>query len=138
MRVGQARNKLSRADALQLWHTVNLGSVLDAQPDLTTRQTALLMCVYLEEGPHTVRSLALRLNVTKAVITRALNTLERYDFTNRGPDMRDKRSVLVKRTGLGARYLSGFAERICSEANMPNSVSGSVPSPVSSPASRVA
>lgn len=113
----QTGNRLGRAEALQLWHRVNLGSVLDAQADLTTRQTALLMCVYLEEGPHTVRSLATRLKVTKAVITRALNTLGGYGFITRGPDLRDKRSVLIKRTGVGARYLSDFADRMRAEAN---------------------
>lgn len=103
---------LNRAEALQLWHRVNLGSVLAAQPDLSTRQMALLTCVYLEVGPHTVRSLAARLNVTKAVITRALNTLGSYGFVDRGADPADKRSVLVHRTAQGSRYLSDFAERI--------------------------
>ncbi len=108
-------DKLNRMDALQLWHRVNLAGVLADSPDLTTRQTAILMYVYLEEGPHTVRSLAGKLNVTKAVITRALNTLGSYEFIMRGPDLRDKRSVLVKRTGIGSRYLSEFADRICLE-----------------------
>ncbi len=106
---------INRMDALQLWHRVNLAGVLAVAPDLTTRQTALLMYVYLEEGPHTVRSLAGKLNVTKAVITRALNTLGSYGFIERGPDLRDKRSVLIKRTGIGSRYLSEFADRICLE-----------------------
>lgn len=110
------RDILNRAEALQLWHRVNLGSVLAAQPDLSTRQMALLTCVYLETGPHTVRSLALRLNVTKAVITRALNTLGSYGFVDRGPDPADRRSVLVRRTPQGSRYLSNFAERIRFEA----------------------
>lgn len=109
-------DRLNRTEALRLWHRVNLAGVLAEAPDLTTRQTAILMYVYLEEGPHTVRSLAGHLNVTKAVITRALNTLTGYGFVVRGPDLRDKRSVLVKRTGAGARYLSEFAERICSES----------------------
>ena len=107
---------LNRAEALQLWHRVNLGSVLAAQPDLGARQMAILTCVYLEAGPHTVRSLAARLNVTKAVITRALNTLGRYKFVERGPDPHDKRSVLVRRTPHGSRFLGDFAERIRFEA----------------------
>ena len=107
---------LNRAEALQLWHRVNLGSVLAAQPDLGARQMAILTCVYLEAGPHTVRSLAARLNVTKAVITRALNTLGRYKFVERGPDPTDKRSVLVRRTPHGSRFLTDFAERIRFEA----------------------
>ncbi|PHR60724.1 MAG: MarR family transcriptional regulator [Robiginitomaculum sp.] len=109
---------MTKSEALHLWHKVNLGSVLDAQADLTSRQTALLMCVYLEEGPHTVRSLALRLHVTKAVITRALNTLSGYGFIARGVDLRDKRSVLIKRTGIGSRYLSEFADRMRQEARL--------------------
>lgn len=116
MRSQNAKDRLSRAEALQLWHRVNLGSVLADQPDLTTRQLALLTCVYLEPSPHTVRSLAARLNVTKAVITRALNTLGQYGFITRAPDPKDGRSVLVRRTGRGSRYLSDFAERVRFEA----------------------
>ena len=107
---------LNRAEALQLLHRVNLGTVLAHGPDLGARQMAILTCVYLEAGPHTVRSLASRLRVTKAVITRALNTLGRYGFVDRGPDPQDKRSVLVRRTANGSRYLADFAERIRFEA----------------------
>lgn len=110
------KDRLSRAEALQLWHRVNLGAVLQDQPDLGARQMAILTCVYLEAGPHTVRSLAARLNVTKAVITRALDTLGRYGFVTRGPDPADRRSVLVARTARGSRYLADFAERIRFEA----------------------
>jgi len=116
MRSQNAKDRLSRAEALQLWHRVNLGSVLADQPDLTTRQLALLTCVYLEPAPHTVRSLAARLNVTKAVITRAVNTLGQYGFIARAADPNDGRSVLVRRTGRGSRYLSDFAERVRFEA----------------------
>ena len=116
MRSQNAKDRLSRAEALQLWHRVNLGSVLADQPDLTTRQLALLTCVYLEPAPHTVRSLAARLNVTKAVITRAVNTLGQYGFIMRAADPNDGRSVLVRRTGRGSRYLSDFAERVRFEA----------------------
>ena len=103
----------SRRDALSLWHDVTLGSVLQDGPDLTTRQFAVLTTIYLETGPHTVRSLAVRLNVTKAVITRALDTLSRYRFVARAPDPRDRRSVVIRQTGHGAAYLSQFAEQIC-------------------------
>jgi len=107
---------LNRAEALQLWHRVNLGTVLAHGPDLGARQMAILTCVYMEARPHTVRSLALRLRVTKAVITRALNTLGGYGFVDRGPDPQDKRSVLVRRTAIGSRYLADFAQRIRFEA----------------------
>ncbi|HHL42529.1 MAG TPA: MarR family transcriptional regulator [Hellea balneolensis] len=113
----KGQDKLSRSEGLRLWHRVNLGSVLADAPDLTTRQLAILTTVYLEPAPHTVRSLAARLKVTKAVITRALNTLGRHGFVSRGPDPHDKRSVVVHRTASGARYLSDFAERVRYEAN---------------------
>ena len=107
------RKKLNRKDALELWHQANLSTVLADAPDLTTRQLAVLTTVYLEDGPHTVRSLAARLDVTKAVISRALNTLARYGFADRGVDLRDKRSVLIMRTAGGSRYLSALCARIC-------------------------
>ena len=61
--------------ALRLWQQVMLAQVLDDAPDLTTRQTAILLTIYLDAPPHTVRGLATKLNVTKPVITRALDTM---------------------------------------------------------------
>ena len=107
---------LNRAEALELWHRVNLGSVLSAAPDLSARQMAILTTVYMEAGPHTVRSLAQRLDITISPVTRALDTLGRHSLVDRGPDPADKRSVLVHRTAQGSRFLSDFAERIRIEA----------------------
>ena len=87
-------------------------------PDLTSRQLAVLTTVYLEQGPHTVRSLAQRLNVTKAVITRALDTLAGYSFVERRPDPRDKRSVVIVRTARGSTFLTRFAETIRAEMKL--------------------
>lgn len=78
---------------------------------------AILMTVYLEDKAHTVKSLALKLEVTKAVITRALDTLTRYGFVQRAPDHRDKRSIIVKRTPGGITYLRGFADIIHAETD---------------------
>ncbi len=115
MRAAIRPGKFNRRDALSLWHRVTLGTVLASGPDLTTRQLAILTTIYLEPGPHTVRSLADQLNVTKAVITRALDTLGRYKFVSRKADPRDKRSVIIQRTGPGSTYLSQFGEQICTE-----------------------
>jgi len=87
-------------------------------PDLSSRQMAILMTVYLEENAHTVRSLADKLKVTKAVISRALDTLTRYGFVERAPDLRDKRSIIVKRTSGGILYLQRFADIIQSESEV--------------------
>jgi len=114
--VNKRGGHFNRRSALDLWHRVTLNTVRQTGPDLTTRQLAILTTVYLEVGPHTVKSLALKLHVTKAVITRAIDTLGRYRFIERVSDPRDKRSVVIKRTGPGSAYLSGFAEQICRQA----------------------
>jgi DNA-binding MarR family transcriptional regulator len=63
------------SQAMRLWQQVMLSQVRDDAPDLTMRQTAILFTIYLDPPPHTVRGLAARLNVTKPVITRALDTM---------------------------------------------------------------
>ena len=74
--------------------------------DLSARQLSVLLICGLEEGPHTVRGLAERLNVAKPAITRALDRLEQFDLVRRVPDPRDRRSVLIARTAPGAAYLA--------------------------------
>ena len=111
---------ISRSDALGLWYAVSLDAVRDDAPDLSARQMVILMTVYLTAAPHTVRSLAAHLNVTKAVITRALDSLGQMGFVARARDPQDKRSVLVQRTGRGSSYLTGFADAIRAESKALN------------------
>ena len=77
-------------------------------PDLTARQLAVLLICYLEDGPHTVRGLALRLDVAKPAITRALDRLEQFDLAERRQDPRDRRSIVVARTGPGQSFLTAL------------------------------
>jgi DNA-binding MarR family transcriptional regulator len=74
-------------------------------PDLSARQLAVFLTVYLGEGPHTVRGLAAGLNVSKPAITRALDRLGELDFARRKTDPADRRSVLVQRTVKGSALL---------------------------------
>lgn len=74
-------------------------------PDLSARQLAVLLTVYLGEGPHTVRGLAADLNVSKPAITRALDRLGELDLARRKVDPADRRSVLVQRTTKGTNFL---------------------------------
>jgi DNA-binding MarR family transcriptional regulator len=108
-------SRMSHTVTLALWKDVTIASVSGSLPDLSARQTAVLMCVYLEEGPHTVRSLASRLNVTKAVISRAIDRLKSYEFILRADDPRDRRSIVLRRTPEGINYLRSFASIIQSE-----------------------
>lgn len=98
--------------ALGLWRNVLVASVRRPGPDLTARQFALLLTVYLIEPPHTVRGLAAALNVSKPVITRALDRLSVLGYIRRKRDPEDKRNVLVQRTVKGSVYLSEFAQLV--------------------------
>lgn len=93
---------LRPSQALRLWHDVVLELVHDGRQDLTARQLAVLLTIYLEPPPHTVRGLAAKLGVTKPVITRALDTMGRLGLVTRQRDEHDRRNVLVHRTLEGA------------------------------------
>lgn len=101
---------LTSAQALKLLHDVNLTLVRDDRPDLTQRQLCILLAVYLEAPPHTVRGLAAKLGVTKPVITRALDAMGRLDLVTRRRDDIDRRNVLVQRTVAGALYLENLGD----------------------------
>lgn len=119
-------SRLSSTLALALWKDVTVASVAGDMPDLSARQTAVLMCVYLEEGPHTVRSLAARLNVTKAVISRAIDRLKSYNYILRADDPRDRRSIVLRRTPDGINYLRAYASLI--QREMPDGLTAGRPS----------
>lgn len=99
-------------EPLATWHRALLGSVRSDAPDLTARQMAILLSVYLAPPPHTVRGLAAVLGVHKPVVTRALDSLGALGLLRRRRDSRDRRNVLVQRTVKGAVFLSDFRERI--------------------------
>nr|WP_082744881.1 MarR family transcriptional regulator [Bradyrhizobium sp. CCH1-B1] len=71
------------SQALRLWRQVHLDLVRDGESDLSARQTAILLTIYLELPPHTVRGLAAQLGVTKPVITRALDTMGKLGLVTR-------------------------------------------------------
>ncbi|NBC19572.1 MAG: MarR family transcriptional regulator [Alphaproteobacteria bacterium] len=100
---------LGERDTLELLRAIMVRSVCEQGPDLTARQLAVLLIVALEAGPHTVRGLALRLNIAKPAVTRALDALARHDFIRRRPDEDDLRSVLVERTPAGTAFLRALA-----------------------------
>lgn len=108
--------QLRPGQALRLWHDVSLALVRDAEPDLSTRQLTVLITVYLEPQPHTVRALAAKLGVTKPVITRALDTMGRLGLVSRKRDPSDKRNVLVQRTVGGALFLERLGDLVVAKA----------------------
>ena len=109
--------KIKPVQALKLWHAVSLALVRDDVRDLSQRQMAILLVVYLEPPPHTVRGLADYLGVTKPVITRALDTMGRMKLVDRKRDDRDRRNVIIQRTVEGSLYLDRFADLVSEKAN---------------------
>src|SRR5262245_16162833 len=108
--------QLRPSQALRLWQQVNLSEVRDKRPDLTMRQAAILLSVYLEPPPHTVRGLAARLGVTKPVITRALDTMGKLELVSRRRDERDRRNVVVQRTVKGALHVERLGDLVVAKA----------------------
>ncbi len=84
--------------------------VRDDEPDLSLRQMAILLTVYLEAPPHTVRDLAHRLDVSKPVITRALDSMGKLELLTRRRDEADRRNVLIQRTVRGALYVEALGD----------------------------
>lgn len=94
---------------LTTWRDVLADAVRSDSPDLSMRQWAILLSVYLNPGPHTVRGLSRDLNVPKPAISRALDALSILGFIRRVRDESDRRIVLVQKTTEGAKYVDEFA-----------------------------
>jgi DNA-binding MarR family transcriptional regulator len=101
---------LNAAEALDLWRRAIVEGVRRDTPDLSARQMALMLTVYLTAAPHTVRALSDTLNVSKPAITRALDRLSTLGLIKRKIDENDRRSVLVQRTVKGSVFLREFGD----------------------------
>jgi DNA-binding MarR family transcriptional regulator len=97
---------------LDNWRGALIRYVQSGHPDLTNRQMALMLVVGQEPAPHTVRGLASRLQVSKPVVTRALNSLAALQLIARVVDTSDRRSVFVELTPVGLTFLADFARMI--------------------------
>jgi DNA-binding MarR family transcriptional regulator len=104
--------ELKTNQALDLWRNVLVETVRSAGPDLSARQLAIVLTVYLTPPPHTVRGLAVMLRISKPAVTRALDRLGILGLARRRRDEQDRRSVLVQRTVKGSVFLSDFAETV--------------------------
>jgi len=101
---------------LRLWHDVSLAQVRGAEPDLSARQISILITIYLDPQPHTIRALAAKLGVSKPVVTRALDTMGRQGLVKRKRDPSDRRNVLVQRTVGGSLYLERLGDLVVARA----------------------
>jgi DNA-binding MarR family transcriptional regulator len=99
-----------------MWRGALVESVRSEGRDLSVRQLAVLLSVYLTPAPHTVRGLARELGVSKPAITRAVDKLSHLGLVRRKEDPSDRRSVLIQRTVQGSVYLSEIADLIARAA----------------------
>ncbi len=106
--------ELKPMQALELWRSVLIDTVRGGGPDLSARQLAIVLTVYMTPPPHTVRGLAALLDISKPAITRALDRLGILGLARRKRDEADRRSVLVQRTVKGSVFLRDFAEAVAS------------------------
>ena len=111
---------LKPQQGLDLLHDITLAMVRETKPeglaDFTHRQLAILLTVYLERPPHTVRGLAQKLGVTKPVVTRALDSMGKQAIIARRRDEADKRNVIIQRTVKGALYVEKLGDMVTRKA----------------------
>jgi DNA-binding MarR family transcriptional regulator len=118
--------ELTELEALDIWRRAVVNGVRRDAPDLSARQMALLLSVYLTPPPHTVRGLADILDVSKPAITRAVNRLVELELVRRKTDDNDRRSVLIQRTVRGSVFLREYGELIATAAKGEKSQNSSV------------
>jgi hypothetical protein len=98
-----------QVQSLEMWRHAMVASVRGDAPDLSARQMALMLSVYMGDAPHTVRGLAKTLRISKPAVSRALDRLGELGYVRRERDDLDRRNVLVQRTVSGASFLTQFS-----------------------------
>ena len=123
--------------SLEMMRRVSADAVRGAAADLTARQFALLLSIFMRPGPHAIRDLARQLDLPKPAVTRALDVLERQGFVRRKRDRDDKRDVSVHRTVKGAVFLYDYGEAVAHRAEETRTCPNWIPaSPPPVPTSR--
>ncbi len=107
-------------DALNLWHQVTTRSLRELPYDLSQRQLGVLLTVYMSPPPHTIRSLAEQLNISKPAICRAVDALSLLDLLRRKKDEENRRNVFLQRTINGSVFLRDFADIIVQVSRRPD------------------
>lgn len=105
-------------EALKAFQQVFAQAVREQNFDLSARQTAIFFAVYLTQGPHTIKSFAENLEISKPAICRAIDHLSGLGLIKRWKDPKDRRKVEVQRTVKGSVFLMEFSE-ILLKQNLP-------------------
>ncbi|MBR1777890.1 MAG: winged helix-turn-helix transcriptional regulator [Alphaproteobacteria bacterium] len=109
---------LDNFTGLELWRQTIFEIVRqnESDTDLSSRQMAILLNVYLTDPPHTVRALAADLNISKPAVSRAIDKLSVLGLIKRQTDEKDRRSVNLYRTINGARYVMNLGDTIAQKS----------------------
>lgn len=99
-----------RAKLLRGYLNATVTMVRSDAPDLTDRQKTVMLKVYLDDDPQTVRGLAHYCEISKPAITRALDRLAEFDFIRRKTDPLDRRSVIAQRTSAGHKFIQQIGD----------------------------
>lgn len=94
--------------ALRAWQRASLSAVRAGAIDLSSRQQAILITVYLEPPP-TVSELSQRFGIPKPAVSRAIDAMGAAKLVRRVRDETDRRVVKVYRTDEGALFVQAFA-----------------------------
>jgi DNA-binding MarR family transcriptional regulator len=108
----QAKPSFTMREALTLWRDIVVRGLQNNAYDLSTRQTGILLTVYLSPPPHSIKLLSDTLLISKPAVCRAVDTLAALGLVRRKRDEADSRIVHIQRTVKGSVYLSEFAEII--------------------------
>lgn len=105
---------------LKEWHRVCHQAIHGLPCELTMRQWAILLHVYLVDDTHTVKSLAEAFDLPKPSVCRALDTLSIEGLIRRRKDQNDKRNVIVCKTMKGIGFLNQFNDMLNSQRHHPH------------------
>ncbi len=112
-----AMMEIENRQALDLWRDITNQTIRLEGPDLTARQTAILLTIHLDDEKHTVRGLAKRLGLQKPAIVRALDSLQALGLVCRTRDEKDRRNVFINATEEGILRLGDIARFIIGGLN---------------------
>lgn len=105
-------------DALHAMHRATTRALKELPFDLSQRQLAVLLTIYMAPPPHTVGNLSEGLNISKPAICRALDTLSLHDLVRRKKDEDDRRVVYLQRTVSGSVFLRDLGDIFAQEMSI--------------------
>jgi DNA-binding MarR family transcriptional regulator len=87
--------------------------------DLSLRQMAVMLVIYLTDEPQTVRGLARHLKVSGPFVSHTLNRLSELGLVRRRVDPADRRSVFAVRTEAGQAMVARLKASLAAGADGP-------------------